>query len=172
MNKNIILIGMPASGKSTAGIILAKVLKMDFIDVDLVIQKEEGRLLKDIIETEGIDGFIDIENRINKSIKAENTVIATGGSACYGYEAMENYRKNDIIVYLECSLYELESRLSDLKDRGVVLRDGQTLKDLYEERTPLYEKYGHCKIHEKGWNVSEIVTDIKNILISQGFIKQ
>lgn len=171
MNKNIILIGMPASGKSTAGIILAKVLKMDFIDADLVIQKEEGRLLKDIIESEGIDGFIDIENRINKGIEAENTVIATGGSACYGKEAMEHYQETGIVVYLECTLNELQSRLSDLKDRGVVLREGQSLKDLYDERTPLYEKYAHCKITENGWNVSDIVRDIKNILISQGFIK-
>lgn len=171
MKDNIILIGMPASGKSTAGIILAKVLKMDFVDADLVIQKEEGRLLKDIIESEGIDAFLDIENRINKSINVSNTVIATGGSACYGQEAMEHFRETGIVVYLECSFDELNSRLSDLKDRGVVFREGQDLLSLYKERVPLYEKYAHCKITEKGWDVETIVRDIKKELTVQGFIK-
>ena len=170
--KNIILIGMPGSGKSTAGIILAKVLQMDFIDSDLLIQKEEGRLLKDIIESEGIDGFISIENRINLNIKAENTVIATGGSACYGKEAMEHFMETGIVVYLKCSYEEIALRLSDLKERGVVLREGQDLRGLYDERTPLYERYSHFSITENGWAVGEIVNDIKNDLISQGYIKQ
>ena len=147
--KNIVLIGMPGSGKSTVGVILAKVLGYTFVDSDLLIQKEEKRLLKDIIAKEGQEGFLKIENRVNKSIDTENSVIATGGSVVYCQEAMEHLKEIGTILYLKLDYPILNRRLSNLIGRGVVLREGQTLKDLYEERVPLYEKYADYIIDEK-----------------------
>lgn len=159
---NIVLIGMPGVGKSTIGVILAKVLGYQFIDTDLVIQKEEGKLLKDIIAKVGPEGFIEVENRINASIEAENAIIATGGSVIYGRKAMEHLSTIGTIIYLSLPFEELEKRLSDIKGRGVVLKEGQTLKDLYYERTPLYEKYADIVIDEKGLNVEETIDKILN----------
>ena len=159
---NIVLIGMPGVGKSTIGVILAKVLGYQFIDTDLVIQKEEGKLLKDIIAKVGPEGFIEVENRINASIEAENSIIATGGSVIYGRTAMEHLSTIGTIIYLSLPFEELEKRLSDIKGRGVVLKEGQTLKDLYYERTPLYEKYADIVIDEKGLNVEETIDKILN----------
>lgn len=157
---NIVLIGMPGVGKSTIGVILAKVLGYQFIDADLVIQKEEGKLLKDIIAKVGPEGFIEVENRINASIEAEKSVIATGGSVIYGKEAMEHLGEIGTIIYLSLPFEELEKRLNDIKGRGVVLKDGQTLKDLYYERTPLYEKYADIIIDETNRNVEETIEAI------------
>lgn len=154
---NIVLIGMPGVGKSTIGVILAKVLGYQFIDADLVIQKEEGKLLKDIIAEVGPEGFIAVENRINASIEAEHSIIATGGSVIYGKEAMEHLHSIGTIIYLNLPYKTLEKRLSDIKGRGVVLKAGQTLKDLYDERTPLYEKYADVIINEEGLNVEETI---------------
>ena len=159
---NIVLIGMPGVGKSTIGVILAKVLGYQFIDTDLVIQKEEGKLLKDIIAKVGPEGFIEVENRINASIEAENSIIATGGSVIYGRKAMEHLSTIGTIIYVSLPFEELEKRLSDIKGRGVVLKEGQTLKDLYYERTPLYEKYADIVIDEKGLNVEETIDKILN----------
>ena len=159
---NIVLIGMPGVGKSTIGVILAKVLGYQFIDTDLVIQKEKGKLLKDIIAKVGPEGFIEVENRINASIEAENSIIATGGSVIYGRKAMEHLSTIGTIIYLSLPFEELEKRLSDIKGRGVVLKEGQTLKDLYYERTPLYEKYADIVIDEKGLNVEETIDKILN----------
>ena len=139
--KNIILTGMPGVGKSTIGVILAKELGYQFLDSDLLIQQQEKKLLKDIIAEKGVDGFLAVENQVNASIEAERAVIATGGSAVYGKEAMEHFKRTGIVVYLKCSYDALEKRLGDLKGRGVVLKDGQTLRDIYEERSVLYEKY-------------------------------
>ena len=139
--ENIILIGMPGVGKSTIGVVLAKILGYRFVDADLVIQERTGRLLKDIIAEDGIEEFIKIENDVNKSLNTEKTVIATGGSVVYGKEAMEHLSQIGTIVYLELDLPALSRRLGNLKKRGVVLKNGQTLKDLYNERTPLYKKY-------------------------------
>ncbi|MCR5778732.1 MAG: shikimate kinase [Lachnospiraceae bacterium] len=160
MKKNIVLIGMPASGKSTVGVILAKVLGMDFIDADLVIQKKTGKLLSEIIADKGVDGFIQTENEINSQIEAENAVIATGGSAVYGKEEMEHLGKDGIIFYLKVAFEELSERLGNIKERGVVVRKGQTLKDLYDERVVLYEKYADATIDEQGKNVEQIVIDV------------
>lgn len=147
---NITLIGMPGVGKSTLGVVLAKVLGYQFLDADLLIQKEEKRRLWQIIEQEGIEGFKAIENRVNASIETENTVIATGGSVVYCEEAMEHLKSIGKVVYLELSLHSLSKRLGNLKGRGVLLREGQTLKDLYEERVPLYEKYADIVVSEEG----------------------
>lgn len=154
---NIILIGMPGVGKSTIGVILAKIMGYRFVDADIVIQEQEGRLLKDIIAQEGVDGFIKIEDRVNRNLNMKKAVIATGGSAVYGKNSMENYKETSTIVYLKLDYEALDDRLSDIKGRGVVLRDGQTLKDIYDERTKLYEKYADIIIDEGSLDVEKTV---------------
>lgn len=143
---NIILTGMPGVGKSTVGVVLAKRLGFHFLDSDLCIQEQEHKLLHEIIEKEGTDGFLQVENRVNASLVVRESVIATGGSAVYGTEAMAHLKKDGIVVYLQLSCEEIEKRLGDLAQRGVVLKDGQTLYDLYRERVPLYEKYADITI--------------------------
>ena len=147
---NVTLIGMPGVGKSTLVVVLAKVMEYQFLDTDLLIQKEEKRRLSRIIQEEGIDGFKAIENRVNASVEAENTVISTGGSVVYCDEAMQHLKSIGKVVYLKLSLKALSKRLGNLKGRGVVLKEGQTLKNLYEERIPLYEKYADIVIDEEG----------------------
>lgn len=154
---NIILIGMPGVGKSTIGVILAKIMGYRFVDADIVIQEQEGRLLKDIIAQEGVDGFIKIEDRVNRNLNMKKAVIATGGSAVYGKNAMENYKETSTIIYLKLDYEALDDRLSDIKGRGVVLRDDQTLKDIYDERTKLYEKYADIIIDEGSLDVEKTV---------------
>lgn len=153
--KNVVLIGMPGAGKSTIGVILAKVLGKDFIDADLVIQKKEGRLLREIIEQEGPDGFLAVEERVNAGLCPDAAVIATGGSVVYGQRAMEHLGRIGVIVYLKLSYPAVESRLRDIRGRGVVLRDGQTLMDLYQERAVLYERYADVTVEEDGLGVEE-----------------
>ena len=157
---NIILIGMPASGKSTVGVILAKILGYNFVDADIVIQEKEGRKLSEIIESEGIDGFIDVENKINSEIEVEKKVIATGGSVVYGKEAMEHYKNIGKVIYLKVDMDVLTKRLSDVKQRGVVMREGQSLVSLYNERSVLYEKYADITIDEKTKSMEEVVADL------------
>ena len=161
---NIVLIGMPGVGKSTIGVILAKELGYEFVDADLLIQKQEKRLLKEIIAQEGVDGFISIENQVNASIETEKTVIATGGSVIYGKEAMEHLQKIATVVYLCLPYEELERRLGNLKNRGVVLRAGQTLRNLYDERIPLYEKYADITVKEENKGIEETLENIIEIL--------
>ena len=141
--KNVVLIGMPGAGKSTVGVVLAKRLGYRFLDSDLVIQEKYGKLLHELITEHGVEGFWQIENDVNAGLDVENTVIATGGSAIYGKGAMEHLREIGTVIYLKLSYEEIEDRLGDLNARGVTLHEGQTLRDLYEERTPLYEKYAH-----------------------------
>ena len=154
MNKrNIILIGMPGAGKSSVGVILAKVLGYEFIDTDLVIQHREKRLLREIIADEGNEGFLAIENEVNATLEADKSVIAPGGSAIYGREAMEHFKEIGTIVYLKLSYEDLAKRLGNLKGRGVVLKEGQTLKDLYDERSKLYEQYAEITVDESGKDI-------------------
>ncbi|MEG0961878.1 MAG: shikimate kinase [Lachnospiraceae bacterium] len=165
--KNIVLIGMPGVGKSTAGVVLAKVLGYQFVDADLLIQEEEQCLLHEIINNKGTDEFIKIENRVNAGINVEKSVIATGGSVVYGQEAMEHLRKIGTVVYLKLPYEVLNQRLQNIKGRGVVLRDGQTLLDLYEERIPLYEKYADLVIEENELSVEETIEEIVKELKNQ-----
>lgn len=162
--RNIVLIGMPGVGKSTVGVILAKQLGLQFVDADLLIQQQEGRLLHEIITQEGVDGFLAIENRVNASINARGAVISTGGSVVYGREAMEHLKRTGTVVYLKLPYHELECRLRNLKDRGVVLRGDQTLRDLYEERTPLYERYADLVIDETGLDIEQTREALENAL--------
>ncbi|MBQ6844263.1 MAG: shikimate kinase [Agathobacter sp.] len=154
---NIVLIGMPGVGKSTVGVILAKVLGYQFLDADLLIQQQEGKLLKEIIAEVGTEGFIEVENRVNAGITCSKTIIATGGSVVYGKEAMEHLKEIGTVVYLKVPYGIIEKRLSDIRGRGVVLRTGQTLYDLYMERTPLYEKYADLCVNEDGLDVEQTV---------------
>lgn len=162
--KNIILIGMPGVGKSTVGVILAKQLGYQFVDSDLIIQKQEKRLLREIIEQEGVDGFIEVENRVNASLCVESSVISTGGSVVYGREAMKHLKETGTVIYLKLSYEALEKRLGNLKGRGVVLRDGQTLKDLYEERVPLYERYADLTVDEENLDIEGTLQKILELV--------
>ncbi|MSS11425.1 MULTISPECIES: shikimate kinase [Clostridia] len=161
---NITLIGMPASGKSTVGVLLAKRLGYSFVDVDIVIQEQEGRLLKDIIAKEGQEGFLTVENRINAGLNVRHSVIAPGGSVIYGKEAMEHLKEISTVVYLKLSYDSVEERLGNLVDRGVVLKDGMTLRDLYEERVPYYEKYADITIDENGLDAGKTVDRLRSIM--------
>lgn len=158
--KNIIFIGMPASGKSTIGVVVAKHLGYDFIDSDLLIQKQEKRLLKDIIADVGNEGFLAIENQVNCDIEAERAVISPGGSIVYCQEAMEHFKEIGTIIYLKVSFETINERISNAKNRGVVLKEGQTLKDLYDERTCLFEKYADCIISEEGLSLEETIDKV------------
>ena len=161
---NITLIGMPGAGKSTIGVVLAKVLGYQFLDSDLLIQKQEKRRLSEIIAEEGYNGFKEIEDRVNASIEAEDTVIATGGSVVYCENAMEHLKEIGTVVYLKLSLESLTRRLGNLKGRGVLLKEGQSLQNLYEERVPLYEKYADIVVDEEGKNLEESLEAILEIL--------
>ena len=163
MISNIILIGMPGAGKSTIGVVLAKRLGFSFLDTDLVIQEKQKMLLHEILEEYGQDGFNEVENAILSEIFAKNSIIATGGSADYGREAMQNMKELGKIVYLKISYEDLEHRLGDLEERGVSMKEGQTLRSLYEERLPLYEKYADHTIDCDGKCIREIVYEICEI---------
>ena len=160
---NVTLIGMPGSGKSTIGVILAKALGYQFLDTDLVIQKQEKRKLSQIIAQEGPERFKEIENKVNASVDVTETVIAPGGSVIYCEEAMKHLRSIGKVVYLKISLESLSKRLGNLRGRGVLLKEGQTLKDLYEERVPLYEKYADITVNEYGLNVEQTIDKILSL---------
>lgn len=161
---NVTLIGMPAAGKSVIGILLAKKLGYDFVDSDLLIQKQEGRLLREIIQEKGLDEFKRIEEKVNAELAAEHSVIAPGGSVIYGQKAMEHLQQISLVVYLKVPFQELEIRLGDLKTRGVVFGEGMTLLDLYQERTPYYEKYAMAEVDETGKSPEEIVSEIVSLV--------
>ncbi len=160
--ENIVLIGMPGVGKSTVGVILAKVLGYQFIDADLVIQKRENKLLHEIISEKGLDGFLKAEEEANVHIakKKEKSIVATGGSVVYCEKAMQELKKTGRIVYLKLEYDQLKKRLGNLKGRGVVLKDGQDLRGLYEERIPLYEKYADLTVNEKNLDVEQTLQKI------------
>ena len=158
---NIILIGMPGAGKSTVGVVLAKVMGYKFLDSDLVIQEKKGKLLSQLIEEYGDAGFIQIENDINKEINVDHTVIATGGSAVYGTEAMEHFKKIGTVIYLAVPYKEIKKRVGSLKDRGVVSNGKTKIEDIYADRIALYETYAHVIIKE--WDIP-IRETIKKIL--------
>lgn len=144
--KNIILIGMPACGKSVTGVILAKAFKMNFFDTDLMIQERAGKSLQDIIDQDGIDVFKRNEEEALLALDMENTVIATGGSAVYYPEAMKHMKKSGIVVYIEAPLETIEKRLNNMKTRGIAIKKGQTLAELYAAREPLYRQFADITV--------------------------
>lgn len=167
MKKNIVLIGMPGAGKSTIGVLLAKALNYDFIDADLVIQKQNNKKLYEIINEKGIDEFLQIENDTIANINVTGTVIATGGSAVYGSEAMEHMQENGVVVYLKLSCVEIINRISNIKTRGIAMKDGKTIFDIYNERVPLYEKYAHITIDAEGTSVEECVSLVADAILNK-----
>lgn len=160
MKSNIVLIGMPAAGKSTIGVLLAKTLLKSFVDTDLIIQSRYGCALSDIIEKQGTDAFLQIENDVICSEGYHSSVIATGGSAVYGEEAMEHLKEDGIVVYLELSLGEIERRIGNITTRGVAMKNGDTLSELYDERLPLYSRYADITVNCEGKTAEETVTEI------------
>ena len=143
---NIVLIGMPACGKSITGVVLAKTMRKSFTDTDLLIQEREERPLQEIINESGNDYFRKVEESVLKTLDISNSVISTGGSAIYYPAAMAHLKENGIVVYLKVSLGTIEQRLNNIKTRGVTMKKGDTIASLYEERIPLYEKYADVTI--------------------------
>lgn len=144
--KNIILIGMPGAGKSTMGVILAKTRGMKFIDTDILIQETTGRLLQEIIDADGPGAFKTLEEKTILSLQCHNTVIATGGSVVFSQPAMEHLKSGGAVIYLQISFDEMAKRLKNSTTRGIVLIAGQDLRDMYDQRIPLYEKYADITI--------------------------
>lgn len=163
MKSNITLIGMPASGKSTIGVLLAKRLGYSFVDVDIVIQEKTGKLLREIIAQEGIEGFLRVEEQVNAELKVRHSVIAPGGSVVYGNRAMAHLKEISQVVYLKLTYEELKRRLGDLMDRGVILKPGMTLEDLYRERCPLYERYADITVSEGTGGPGAVVDELRAI---------
>ena len=160
-NGNIVLIGMPASGKSTVGVILAKILGMDFVDTDIIIQQNEGARLNQIIEKNGVEAFLKTEEQAILNLQARNTVIATGGSVVYSSAAMEHLATGSKIIYLKVQKEELYDRLKDIQERGVVLRHGETMDEMFDIRSKLYEKYADITIYEEGLTIEDTVREIR-----------
>ena len=159
---NIILTGMPSCGKSTLGRLLAKELGYTFLDTDDVIIQQNGCPLKEILDNEGLDGFIRREEEAVCSVTADNAVIATGGSVVYSPKAMAHLKSLGKIVYLCLEYNEVKRRLGDLHERGVAIAPGKTLQDLFDERTPLYVKYADLAISIRSGNsIRQSVNDIK-----------
>ena len=157
---NITLIGMPASGKSSVGVVLAKRLGKKFVDTDIVIQEKYGKLLKELIEEHGDEGFREIEDEVNAGLDLDNSIISPGGSVVYGEKAMQHLKEISVIIYLELSYTAIKSRLGDLRERGITLKEGQSLKDLYLERVPLYEKYADITVNEMKKSLAKTIDEI------------
>ena len=161
---NIILIGMPGSGKSTVGVVLAKALGLRFLDVDLLIQEREGALLQQLIDTQGVERFLDLERDAILSLNCRNTVIAPGGSCVCREESIAHMRELGTVVYLELPLAEVTARVRNLDSRGVALSPGQTLADVYRYRAPLYQRCAHIIVPAGGQSLADTVETVKNAL--------
>lgn len=170
---NIILIGLPGAGKSTLGIVAAKILNYAFVDADLLIQEQTDKTLQMIIDAMGPAGFIEVENEVLKQIERHHAIIATGGSAVYSEEAMEHLRSIGTVVQLKITFEELERRLGDLDERGVVLRNGEVvdLQALYDERTPLYERYADYTIDVSDISVRDAARELVQMLRENGCLE-
>jgi shikimate kinase len=158
--KNIVIIGMPGAGKSTIGVILAKTLGRNFIDTDIVAQQMSGRLLQEIIDSEGTGAFLKTEERTILSLHGHHAVIATGGSVVFSEKAMEHLKKDSVVVYLKVSFEEMVRRLSNITTRGIVLPAGRSLSDMYNQRVPLYEKYADITIDCSDSDVEKCIENV------------
>ncbi|MDQ8732899.1 shikimate kinase [Paenibacillus sp. LHD-38] len=164
---NIVLIGMSGAGKSTLGVLLAKALGMDYVDTDIVIQQHEDRLLQDIIDNDGIEKFMEVEEKIVSELQLENCIISTGGSVIYSEKTMNVLKQEGQIIYLHVPYEEIKRRLKNITTRGIVIKKGNSLKDVYEERVPLYIKYSDktfdCSNKDIENCVSEIIEKMKSL---------
>ena len=161
---NLILIGMPGSGKSTVGVVLAKALGLRFLDVDLLIQEREGALLQELIDQRGVERFLDLERDAICSLDCRGTVAAPGGSCVCREESIAHMRSLGTVVYLQLSLEDVAGRIRNLSSRGIALSPGQTLADLYAERVPLYERYAHQVVDCQGIRIRDVVHRIASLV--------
>ena len=161
---NIILIGMPGAGKSTLGVLLAKAMNYRFVDTDLMIQERTGEFLYKTIEGRGIDEFLTIEEDVLCGIDFDRTIIATGGSAVYGEKAMNHLKNTGKIIYIKLSCDEIKRRVKNITTRGIVMKKGKTLEDVFAERAPLYEKYADITVECDGISIEESVARIVNMI--------
>ena len=162
-NDNIVLIGMPGAGKSTAGVLFAKAMNYRFLDVDFLIQEKEGKRLHEVIEEKGNEYFLEVEDEVNCSLNTERTVIATGGSVIYCENAMKHLKSIGTVIYLKVPEKEIERRITNFSTRGIIIRSGDTLEDLYNERIPLYEKHADitvlCDEKELQYNADKLMKE-------------
>ena len=161
---NIILIGMPGAGKSTVGVILAKRLGCHFIDTDLIIQAQERQRLQQIIDARGLKRFRKIEEQILLNLHPEHSVIATGGSVIYSKKGLEELGKTGYRVYIQVPLKVLQQRIADMGQRGLVIDKGQTFEQLYQERTPLYNKFADLTISCEDVNAEQVAAKIEKVI--------
>ncbi len=167
--KNIVLIGMPAAGKSTIGVLLAKTLGFAFVDTDLIIQQSTGRLLQEIIDSDGLDAFCADEERAVCSVSMEqNAVIATGGSAVYSDKAIAHLKRHGVVYYLSLPHEELSKRLVNIKTRGIAKRPEETIEDVFKRRAALYDKYADITIDCLGKTAEETVSEICDHFRTEG----
>ena len=168
--KNIIFIGMPAVGKSAIGVIVAKRFGYQFIDTDIVMQEKTGCLLKDIIAEKGIDAFLKVEDEVNSQVDVQEAVISPGGSVIYCENAMKHYKEIGTVIYLQASFEMISPRLSNTTRRGVVLREGQTLRDLYDERVKLFEQYADIIVNQDHASLMQNVERVIAAITEQGLL--
>jgi len=161
---NIVLIGMPASGKSTCGVLLAKRMQYQFLDTDLLIQSQEGRRLISIIKEKGLAGFCRIEEQWLLQVNLQQHVIATGGSAIYSTRAMAHLKACGIVVYLFAAPDQLRQRLTDWDTRGIIAAPDQKLEMLFKERNPLYRQHAQLTVDTTGLTQTQTVDAIMAVL--------
>ena len=164
---NITLIGMPGSGKSTVGVLLAKALGFAFLDTDLILQQQQGALLQAILDEKGPQAFLDLEEQAICSVHCKNAIIAPGGSCVCRERAMAHLKGLGTVVYLRLPLFELQTRLDNISTRGIAMEPGQTLQDLYDFRTPLYERWADLTVDCAGQSLEQTVAAVLRTLISR-----
>lgn len=168
---NIILIGMPGSGKSTVGVILAKMLGLSYLDTDILIQNEERRTLQQIVDSDGHMVLRDIEERVLLTVNCDDHVIATGGSAAYSDAAMNHLKKNGVVVFLQANLQALRDRIHNYETRGLAKAPGQSFQDLFDERLRLYNKYCDFSIESSNLTQDQVCDQLVSQLHTIGWCK-